>query len=52
MNARQEWFGRPGGCHAAEVFSRDGRMLALGEDLAYFHAERSIFSPALELKHV
>jgi len=33
MNARQEMFGQSDGCHAAAVFSRDGRKLAFGLDV-------------------
>jgi FdhD protein len=38
MNARQELFGRTGGCQAAAVFSRDGRRLPLGEDVGRHYA--------------
>lgn len=48
MNARQELFGRTGGCHAAAVFSRDGRMLAFGEDVGRHNAVDKTVGEMLE----
>ena len=48
MHARQELFGRTGGCHAAAVFSREGRMLAFGEDVGRHNAVDKTVGELLE----
>ena len=48
MNSRQELFGRTGGCHAAAMFSRDGRLLAFGEDVGRHNAVDKAVGALLE----
>jgi FdhD protein len=38
MHARQRFFARTGGTHAAGIFKADGEMLAIGEDIGRHNA--------------